>query len=68
MTGIPHVPIPLPGDELEMGDGEGNLGSTQTNPAASSRNAALDWSREKLSRLPKPDCLREKPGWPKEGS
>ncbi|KAB1280416.1 Tropomodulin-1 [Camelus dromedarius] len=47
------------GDELEMGDGEGNLGSTQTNPAASSRNAALDWSREKLSRLPKPDCLRK---------
>lgn len=45
-----------------MGDGEGNLGGTQTNPAAPSWNADLAQSREQLSRFPEPECLREKPG------
>lgn len=40
---LPHVPTPLPGEDLEDGvrDGEGSLNGTQISPATP---PALDWA------------------------
>lgn len=64
---LAQAPIALPGEELRRGwVWEGNLGGTQ--PVLPLQRSQSGWSLAPCSQLPEPDCLREKPGRPEEGS